>query len=142
MVVRDFQRTSIKISPHDIIMESKTVLTQYIITYWSLELVDKSKLTGRFAIFSRRTPLVNIFKLKLKGFMMPALSNITLNFFSWRGTSPSLPLSRHYSILINIYIVVVNNCTVICWYLYSFFARKPNSSFFNMSCMESDNIFG
>jgi len=91
MVVRDFQRTSIKISPHDIIMESKTVLTQYIITYWSLELVDKSKLTGRLAIFSRRTPLVNIFKLKLKGFMMPALSNITLNFFFMERDVPLPP---------------------------------------------------
>ena len=67
MVVRDFQRTSIKISPHDIIMESKTVLTQYIITYWSLELVDKSKLTGAAYHICQTDPSGNFFKIKIKG---------------------------------------------------------------------------
>ena len=44
MMVRELERGAMKITPDLIMMEGETVLTQYIIPYWSLDYVNTSNI--------------------------------------------------------------------------------------------------
>ena len=47
--LRDLERASINLIPKIVMMESKTVLTQYIISKWSLEYKTESNITDVMA---------------------------------------------------------------------------------------------
>ena len=39
--IRNLERSITQVTPHEILMEGNTVLTQYIITHWKLDYIDK-----------------------------------------------------------------------------------------------------
>ena len=39
--IRDLERSITEVTPNEIMMEGNTVLTQYIITHWKLDYIDK-----------------------------------------------------------------------------------------------------
>jgi hypothetical protein len=39
--IRDLERSITQVTPNEILMEGNTVLTQYIITFWKLDYIDK-----------------------------------------------------------------------------------------------------
>ena len=47
--LRELERASINLIPKIVMMESKTVLTQYIISKWSLEYKTESNITDAMA---------------------------------------------------------------------------------------------
>ena len=53
--LRDLERASINLIPKNVIMESKTTLTQYIISKWSLQYKSQSKQQNEFIELNYQT---------------------------------------------------------------------------------------